>query len=72
MLIVNLDPFRFKEDVGDVAALREKEMGDWKKMTKEEKKALYRQGFDIFDIGILHAERNFGLFYIGSTEPSQT
>ena len=25
---------RFKEDVGDVARLREKEKGDWKKLTK--------------------------------------
>merc|ERR1719382_2026857 len=36
---------RFKEDVGDVAKLREKEKGDWKKMTLEEKKALYRASF---------------------------
>merc|ERR1719446_1427025 len=36
---------RFKEDVGDVAKLREKEQGDWKKMTVEEKKALYRASF---------------------------
>merc|ERR1712088_988032 len=36
---------RFKEDAGDIALLREKEKGDWKKMTKEEKKALYRASF---------------------------
>jgi len=36
---------RFKEDVGEIAALREKEKGDWKKMTKEEKKVLYRASF---------------------------
>merc|ERR1711915_776984 len=36
---------RFKEDVGDVAKLREKEKGDWKKMTLEEKKAVYRASF---------------------------
>merc|ERR1719483_1855108 len=36
---------RFKEDVGEIAALRVKEQGDWKKMTKEEKKALYRASF---------------------------
>merc|ERR1712061_411972 len=36
---------RFKEDVGDVAKLREKEKGDWKKLTTEEKKALYRASF---------------------------
>ncbi|CAN0548502.1 unnamed protein product, partial [Ectocarpus sp. 8 AP-2014] len=36
---------RFKEDVGEIMALREKEKGDWKKMTKEEKKVLYRASF---------------------------
>jgi len=36
---------RFKEDTGDIAALRTKEAGDWKKLTKEEKKALYRASF---------------------------
>merc|ERR1712083_1208281 len=36
---------RFKEDSGDIAKLREKEKGDWKKMTLEEKKALYRASF---------------------------
>eukprot|EP00088_Acartia_fossae_P051764 TRINITY_DN581_c0_g2_i1.p1 TRINITY_DN581_c0_g2~~TRINITY_DN581_c0_g2_i1.p1 ORF type:complete len:188 (-),score=74.79 TRINITY_DN581_c0_g2_i1:221-784(-) len=36
---------RFKEDVGEIATLREKEKGDWKKMTKEEKKVLYRASF---------------------------
>jgi len=36
---------RFKEDAGEIMALREKEKGDWKKMTKEEKKALYRASF---------------------------
>merc|ERR1719244_1622262 len=43
-----MSPFpaiRFKEDVGEIAALREKEKGDWKKLTKEEKKALYRASF---------------------------
>merc|ERR1712111_132832 len=35
----------FKEDMGDVAKLREKEKGDWKKLTVEEKKALYRASF---------------------------
>merc|ERR1712059_162010 len=42
-----MNPFpaiRFKEDV-EIAALRVKEQGDWKKMTKEEKKALYRASF---------------------------
>merc|ERR1719391_1035344 len=36
---------RFKEDAGDVAKLREKEKGDWKKLTLAEKKALYRASF---------------------------
>merc|ERR1719233_92545 len=36
---------RFKEDVGEIQALREKEKGDWKKLTLEEKKALYRASF---------------------------
>jgi len=36
---------RFKEDTGDIARLREKERGDWKKLTLEEKKALYRASF---------------------------
>merc|ERR1712117_222926 len=34
---------RFKEDVGDIAKLREK--GDWKKLTTAEKKELYRASF---------------------------
>merc|ERR1711981_393692 len=36
---------RFKEDAGDISLLREKEKGDWKKLTLEEKKALYRASF---------------------------
>ena len=36
---------RFKEDSGEVLKLREKEKGDWKKMTVEEKKMLYRASF---------------------------
>merc|ERR1712112_637451 len=36
---------RFKEDAGEIVTLRTKEQGDWKKMTKEEKKALYRASF---------------------------
>merc|ERR1739838_1055024 len=36
---------RFKEDTGEIAKLREKEKGDWKKMTTEEKKVLYRASF---------------------------
>merc|ERR1711983_635103 len=33
------------EDKGEIAALRTKEQGDWKKLTLEEKKALYRASF---------------------------
>merc|ERR1712048_256019 len=36
---------RFKEDSGEILKLREKEKGDWKKMTVEEKKVLYRASF---------------------------
>ena len=36
---------RFKEDTPEISKLREKEKGDWKKMTVEEKKMLYRASF---------------------------
>jgi cytochrome c oxidase subunit 4 len=36
---------RFKEDSVEVGKLREKEKGDWKKMTVSEKKELYRSSF---------------------------
>jgi len=36
---------RFKEIKGDLVALREKEKGDWKKLTIDEKKKLYRTSF---------------------------
>jgi len=36
---------RWKENTSDVVALREKEKGDWKKLSIEEKKALYRASF---------------------------
>ncbi|KAK8388191.1 hypothetical protein O3P69_020224 [Scylla paramamosain] len=36
---------RFKENTPDIMALREKEKGDWNKLTVEEKKALYRASF---------------------------
>ncbi|XP_067120168.1 cytochrome c oxidase subunit 4 isoform 1, mitochondrial-like [Centruroides vittatus] len=36
---------RFKENTPDVMALREKEKGDWKNLTIEEKKTLYRASF---------------------------
>jgi len=36
---------RFKEETAEIAKIRIKEQGDWKKMTLEEKKALYRHSF---------------------------
>ncbi|XP_043286898.1 cytochrome c oxidase subunit 4 isoform 1, mitochondrial-like [Venturia canescens] len=36
---------RFKEITPDLAILKEKEKGDWKKLTLEEKKTLYRASF---------------------------
>lgn len=36
---------RFKEDTPEILKIKEKEAGDWKKMTLEEKKALYRHSF---------------------------
>ncbi|XP_026479793.1 cytochrome c oxidase subunit 4 isoform 1, mitochondrial-like [Ctenocephalides felis] len=36
---------RWMENTPEIMALREKEKGDWRKMTVEEKKALYRASF---------------------------
>lgn len=36
---------RFKENTPDIMVLREKEKGDWKKLSVDEKKALYRASF---------------------------
>merc|ERR1711942_87050 len=36
---------RFKENTPDIQALHEKAKGDWKKLSIEEKKALYRASF---------------------------
>ncbi|KAK2723243.1 hypothetical protein QYM36_001795 [Artemia franciscana] len=36
---------RYKEPNAEIQLLREKEKGDWKKLTTEEKKALYRASF---------------------------
>ena len=36
---------RFRADTPDVKVLREKEKGDWRKLTLEEKKVLYRASF---------------------------
>jgi len=40
-----LPAIRWKENTSDVQALREKEKGDWRKLSKEEKKALYRASY---------------------------
>lgn len=40
-----LPAIRWKEPSADIQALREKEKGDWKNLTIEEKKALYRYSF---------------------------
>ena len=37
--------FRFQEDSAEILKLREKEKGDWKKLTVAEKKVLYRASF---------------------------
>lgn len=42
---IPMPAIRFKENTPDVMALREKEKGDWSKLTLEEKKALYRASF---------------------------
>lgn len=36
---------RFKEETADIVKIKQKEAGDWKKLTLEEKKALYRHSF---------------------------
>ncbi|CAH2251958.1 jg13830 [Pararge aegeria aegeria] len=40
-----LPAVRFRPDTPDIKILREKEKGDWRKLTVEEKKALYRASF---------------------------
>ncbi|XP_076296063.1 cytochrome c oxidase subunit 4 isoform 1, mitochondrial [Lasioglossum baleicum] len=40
-----LPAIRFKANTPDIMALREKEKGDWKKLSIEEKKTLYRASF---------------------------
>jgi len=40
-----LPAIRFKEDTPDILALREKERGNWKNLSIEEKKSLYRSSF---------------------------
>ncbi|XP_074646775.1 cytochrome c oxidase subunit 4 isoform 1, mitochondrial-like isoform X2 [Tubulanus polymorphus] len=36
---------RFKEDTAEIVALKEKEAGDWKNLSVDEKKQLYRSSF---------------------------
>lgn len=38
-------PVRFRENTDEILALREKEKGDWKNLSVEEKKTLYRASF---------------------------
>ncbi|CAH0718023.1 unnamed protein product, partial [Brenthis ino] len=40
-----LPAVRFRAETPDIKVLREKEKGDWRKLTLEEKKALYRASF---------------------------
>ncbi|XP_061390472.1 cytochrome c oxidase subunit 4 isoform 1, mitochondrial [Musca vetustissima] len=40
-----MPPVRFREPTNEINSLREKEKGDWKKLSVEEKKALYRASF---------------------------
>lgn len=40
-----LPAIRWREDTPEIKVLREKEKGDWRKLTKQEKKVLYRASF---------------------------
>lgn len=40
-----LPPIRWREETPEITLLRQKEKGDWRKLTKHEKKALYRHSF---------------------------
>lgn len=40
-----LPAIRWREDTSEIKRLREKEKGDWRNLTKHEKKALYRASF---------------------------
>ena len=49
--LFNFNLCRFKEDKGEIAALRTKEQGDWKKLTTEEKKVKYTpNGFLLYTV----------------------
>lgn len=60
---------RFKPNTPDIMALREKEKGDWKKLSIEEKKTLYRasyrQTFSEFQAPTGDTRATFGLALIG-------
>lgn len=40
-----LPAIRWREETPEISLLKQKEKGDWKKLTKHEKKALYRHSF---------------------------
>lgn len=59
---------RFRENTPEIKALREKEKGDWKKLSIEEKKALYRasfcQTFSEFKAGSGEWKKHLGISFI--------
>lgn len=68
---------RFKEDTADVLQLREKEKGDWKNLSLEDKKAcefvLWLQMFHcqlIFKIGAVLAFKTNSLCFLGGFFPA--
>ncbi|CAL7944786.1 unnamed protein product [Xylocopa violacea] len=60
---------RFKPNTPDIMALREKEKGDWKKLTIDEKKMLYRasyrQTFSEFQAPTGEWKGHFGMALVG-------
>ncbi len=59
---------RFQEDNAEVLKLREKEKGDWKKLTLAEKKVLYRASFcqtiaEVRDLIVKYVFKNLMLIY---------
>jgi len=45
IIVAPFPAIRWKEDTPEIKVLKEKEKGDWKKLSVEEKKALYRSSF---------------------------
>jgi len=45
VLVAPFPAIRWREDTPEIVALKQKEKGDWKKLSVEEKKALYRASF---------------------------